>query len=228
MKFINSKFLPIFFSSLIAGFFVAISILAWNNPTATPPNGDSILYYANNNIGIGTTNPQSKLEVAGTIHSTTGGIKFPDGTIQVSTAASKFFTVYASVSPGLAYDTVTLIPMDTEVADADNIFNNSTYRAIIPNSETWDLEATVSVITTNEQSNIYVYLYKNGVEWRGMLLSTGGLAAGNAGNSLTVSGIATGNGTDYYSVYAYQAGAGGVAREIRTGLVFTKFEGHKI
>ena len=177
MKFINSKFLPIFFSSLIAGFFVAISILAWNNPTATPPNGDSALYYASStgnfgigttapgsmlhiynsipkiivqdndnamtetnatayvtfwdkngaqmgyvgdggdgqnitlngetdysltfsaggvnrmfiasstgNVGIGTTGPNSKLEVAGTIHSTTGGIKFPDGTTQTTSA----------------------------------------------------------------------------------------------------------------------------------------------
>ena len=67
MKFINSKFLPIFFSSLIAGFFVAISILAWNNPTATPPNGDSALYYASStgNFGIGTTTPSSKLHLSG-------------------------------------------------------------------------------------------------------------------------------------------------------------------
>ncbi len=38
------------------------------------------------NIGIGTTNPGSKLEVAGTIHSTNGGIKFPDGTLQTTAA----------------------------------------------------------------------------------------------------------------------------------------------
>ncbi len=33
------------------------------------------------NVGIGTTSPSSKLEVAGMIHSTSGGIKLPDGTI---------------------------------------------------------------------------------------------------------------------------------------------------
>jgi hypothetical protein len=38
-------------------------------------------------IGIGTTSPDSKLKVAGTIHSTTGGFKFPDGSVQ-TTAAS--------------------------------------------------------------------------------------------------------------------------------------------
>lgn len=41
-------------------------------------NGDS--------VGIGTATPESKLEVAGTIHSTSGGIKFPDNTIQTTAA----------------------------------------------------------------------------------------------------------------------------------------------
>ena len=39
------------------------------------------------NVGIGTTSPSQKLSVAGTIESTSGGIKFPDGTTQ-TTAAS--------------------------------------------------------------------------------------------------------------------------------------------
>jgi len=41
----------------------------------------------NSNVGIGTTNPTEKLTVAGVIYSTTGGIKFPDGTIQTTAAA---------------------------------------------------------------------------------------------------------------------------------------------
>ncbi|HEY3268456.1 MAG TPA: tail fiber domain-containing protein [Armatimonadota bacterium] len=36
------------------------------------------------NIGIGTTSPGSKLTVAGVIQSTTGGVKFPDGTVQTT------------------------------------------------------------------------------------------------------------------------------------------------
>lgn len=38
------------------------------------------------NVGIGVTNPASKLTVAGVIESTSGGIKFPDGTVQTTVA----------------------------------------------------------------------------------------------------------------------------------------------
>ena len=40
------------------------------------------------NVGIGTTNPTEKLQAAGIIHSTTGGFKFPDGTVQTTRGIS--------------------------------------------------------------------------------------------------------------------------------------------
>lgn len=40
------------------------------------------------NVGIGTPSPNSALEVAGIVHSTSGGIMFPDGTVQTSAALS--------------------------------------------------------------------------------------------------------------------------------------------
>ena len=46
-------------------------------------NGTSA-YYSDGNVGIGTANPDQKLSVAGTIESTSGGFKFPDGTTQTT------------------------------------------------------------------------------------------------------------------------------------------------
>jgi len=40
------------------------------------------------NVGIGTIAPSDMLEVAGTIHSTSGGFRFPDGTVQATAAAA--------------------------------------------------------------------------------------------------------------------------------------------
>ncbi|MDA3814220.1 MAG: DUF1566 domain-containing protein [Candidatus Cloacimonetes bacterium] len=52
--------------------------------TVVTASGNS--YFNGGNVGIGTDTPPSKLTVAGTIESTSGGIKFPDGTIQTTAA----------------------------------------------------------------------------------------------------------------------------------------------
>jgi hypothetical protein len=53
-------------------------------------------------IGIGTTNPGQILSVAGTIESTTGGIKFPDGTTQ-TTEAGNIHTIGESYGGGIVF-----------------------------------------------------------------------------------------------------------------------------
>lgn len=49
-------------------------------------NNVRMVVESDGNVGIGTTDPNSLLEVAGTIHTTSGGIRFPDGTVQTTAA----------------------------------------------------------------------------------------------------------------------------------------------
>jgi hypothetical protein len=52
------------------------------------------------NVGIGTTTPGNKLEVAGTIKSSSGGFLFPDGSVQISSAtnsASQWITTGSNI-----------------------------------------------------------------------------------------------------------------------------------
>ena len=53
------------------------------NNYALYSNAGAKSYFAGD-VGIGTTLPGQKLTVVGTIESTSGGIKFPDGTVQTT------------------------------------------------------------------------------------------------------------------------------------------------
>jgi hypothetical protein len=58
-----------------------------NGVSSAGTGGNSLLYVrADGNVGIGTTAPSNALEVAGSIKSTSGGYKFPDGTTQTTSA----------------------------------------------------------------------------------------------------------------------------------------------
>ena len=46
--------------------------------------GASMWLHSNGNIGIGTTQPGSKLTVTGVISTTVGGVRFPDGSMQTT------------------------------------------------------------------------------------------------------------------------------------------------
>ena len=50
-------------------------------------DGTSLVFVKDDgSVGLGTTNPNSRLEAAGIIHSTTGGFKFPDGSVQTTSS----------------------------------------------------------------------------------------------------------------------------------------------
>jgi hypothetical protein len=69
------------------GFF--LSAISDGHSLNAPGNSprDALIVDSDGNIGIGLAQPASKLAVAGTIESTQGGIKFPDGSVQRSAMA---------------------------------------------------------------------------------------------------------------------------------------------
>jgi hypothetical protein len=65
------------------------------NPT------DALFVTNNGSVGIGTVAPSERLSVSGTVESTRGGFKFPDGTIQTTAAKSKYQRIIRWKSGGV-------------------------------------------------------------------------------------------------------------------------------
>jgi hypothetical protein len=61
---------------------------------------DSLVIDNSGNVGIGTSSPASPLTVAGMIESTSGGVKFPDGTTQVTAASSSLASLPSGTTAG--------------------------------------------------------------------------------------------------------------------------------
>ena len=58
---------------------------------------------AQNRVGIGTSNPNEKLEVSGIIYSNQGGVRFPDETLQETAAFNDFEPEDAGMPRGQVY-----------------------------------------------------------------------------------------------------------------------------
>jgi len=81
------------------------------------------------NVGIGTTAPGQKLSVAGTIESTTGGFKFPDGTVQNTATAGQWATagnnIYSTNSGNIGVG-ITNPVMSIQAANTNGEYGGST------------------------------------------------------------------------------------------------------
>ncbi len=98
------KYLIITLISTISLFTFTFVAWGWTSPNGNPPAGSNsqILFSSGGNLGIGTASPTTPLTVAGIIYSTSGGIKFPDGTTQTTafSGASTQTIVSGNVSSG--------------------------------------------------------------------------------------------------------------------------------
>lgn len=98
-----------------------------NSNTGTPliyGEFDNDIVAVNGSLGVGTSSPSSTLTVAGIMESTTGGMKFPDGSVQV-TASGQGLTDATSTFYGQNAGAGTTGLSNTFIG-ADSAYNNTT------------------------------------------------------------------------------------------------------
>ena len=83
-------------------------------------NNEAMRIDTSGNVGIGTTSVTEKLSVAGTIESSSGGFRFPDGSIQ-STAATGASASVTTRSSSVTLGPLTCCTSATATCNADEI-----------------------------------------------------------------------------------------------------------
>lgn len=124
------------------------------------------------NVGIGESFPSEKLQVDGTIHSQSGGFKFPDGTTQTTSATDQ---VYFSVKRDASYNwptngSVQTVDFSTNSTVWENVgggFNQVSSTFIAPVSGMYSLHGAVNFRSVSVGDMVYVELYVGGKYYRG-------------------------------------------------------------
>lgn len=134
-------------------------------PGGLAANGVNIL--ASGNVGVGTTTANSRLTVNGTVESTSGGVKYPDGRTQAESAFGPVFSIYASGTSTTVNGANTKLPYDTVEFDSDSSWDATNKRIKPPRAGYYRITAavTLSQVALAGQTNI-ITVWKNGITYK--------------------------------------------------------------
>ncbi|MBG8555406.1 galactose-binding domain-containing protein [Hymenobacter guriensis] len=150
------------------------------------------------NVGIGTSEPTQKLEVAGTVYSSTGGFQFPDGTTQ-TTAAAPFDLTGDITSVGVATTYNNVVPADKGGAGSVRGILKADGSGTVAAAQVADFPILNQSTTGNAATATYA-------------TTAGNAATVTTNANLTGAITSTGNATSYAAVVpATKGGAGSVS-----------------
>jgi hypothetical protein len=132
---------------------------------------------ATGNVGVGTNNPLYTLDVAGTVRSSAGGFRFPDGTLQTTaatgTASSLTLTQGAIVSGNLSTSSTSQAVVDTfSVAS----FQSARYQIQISSGGSFQV---TNVQVLHDGTNAFILEYGNVVTSTSLAIFDADISAGN-------------------------------------------------
>jgi len=169
------------------------------------------------NVGIGTNNPTTKLEVNGEVKATS--LTIGDGSTKMTTSSA--FSVRKSAIQTITNDTVTDVTWETEVFDQGNDFDLTNNYYVAPVTGIYHFDTTINWLPGGSAGLVtYIAVNNTSVLTNRHFASSSNQTSGPAGITIKL------NAGDQVDVMVYQIT--GADREISSGNVESYFSGHLV